>query len=122
MLAEEKPKVIYLPKLPKNSKAGYNRKINYSVGIWKKGLIRERLRQKCLEHSVEIVEVFGKGISSECSRCGAGAKYSGDIFRCENCGYETDKKKNAAQNALKRGQMRESLNQVFDLDKPETGH
>lgn len=122
MLAEEKPKVIYLPKLPKNSKAEYNRKINYSVGIWKKGLIRERLRQKCLEHSVEIVEVFGKGISSECSRCGAGAKYSGDIFRCENCGYETDKKKNAAQNVLKRGQMRESLNQVFDLDKPETGH
>lgn len=105
MLEEEKPKILYLPKLPRNSAAGYNRKINYSVGVWKKGLIRERLRQKCLEHAVEIVEVFGKGISSECSRCGASAGYSGDVFRCGSCGYETDKKKNAAQNALKRGLM-----------------
>lgn len=108
MLAEEKPRILYLPKLPKSSAAGFNKKINYSVGIWKKGLIKERLRQKCLEHSVEIVEVLGKGISSECSRCGAAAKYNGDLFRCENCGYETDKKKNAAQNALKRGQMQKS--------------
>lgn len=105
MLAEEKPKILYLPKLPGNSAAGYNRKINYSVGIWKKGLIKERLRQKCMEHSVEIVEVFGKGISSQCSRCGAEAGYSGESFRCGSCGYETDKKKNAALNALKRGQM-----------------
>lgn len=106
MLEEEKPKILYLPKLPKNSAAGYHKKINYSVGVWKRGLIRERLRQKCMEHDVEMVEVFGKGISSQCSRCGAEAGYSGDVFRCGNCGYETDKKKNAALNALKRGQMK----------------
>lgn len=111
LIEEEKPKVLYLPKLPKNSTAGYNRKINYSVGIWKKGLIRERLQQKCLEHAVEIVEVFGKGISSECSECGSTGKYGGEIFRCGNCGYETDKKRNAAQNALKRGQIQESAKQ-----------
>lgn len=105
LIEEEKPKVLYIPKLPGNSTAGYNRKINYSVGLWKKGLIKERLQQKCLEHSVEIVEVFGKGISSDCSECGATGRYSGDIFRCGNCGYETDKKRNAARNALKRGQI-----------------
>lgn len=104
MIESEKPKVIYLPKLPANSSAGYNRKINYSVGVWRKGLIRERLQQKCLEHSVELVEVFGKGISAECSNCGEMGKYSGDIFRCGRCGYEVDKKVNAARNALKRGQ------------------
>lgn len=105
LIEEEKPKVIYLPKLPKNSMAGHNRKINYSVGVWRKGLIRERLQQKCLEHAVEIVEVFGKEISSECSECGSIGKYSGDIFRCGSCGYEADKKRNAAKNVLKRGQI-----------------
>ena len=117
LLEEEKPKSLYLPKLPKNSAAGYNRKINYSVGIWKKGLIRERLQQKCTEHAVEIVEVFGKGISSECSICGAAGKYNGDTFRCETCGYETDKKRNAAQNALKRGQMQEVVGQSSVLQE-----
>lgn len=104
MIEGEKPKVIYLPKLPGNSRAGYDKRINYSVGIWKKGLIRERLEQKCREHSIALVEVFGKAISSECSNCGGMGKYSGDVFRCANCGYETGKKHNAAQNVLKRGQ------------------
>lgn len=105
LMREEKPKTIYLPKLPKNSPAGYNRKINYSVGVWKKGLIRERLRQKCAEHSVEVVEVFGKAISTECSNCGKMGKYSNNTFYCENCGYQADKKVNAARNALKRGRQ-----------------
>ncbi len=103
MIETEKPNIIYLPKLPANSSAGYNKKINYSLGVWRKGLIRGRLQQKCLEHSVEIVEVFGKGISSECSMCGAVGKYSGDTFRCAACGYQTDKKVNAARNAIRRG-------------------
>ena len=103
MLEQEKPKIIYLPKLPGNSQGGYNRKINYSIGIWKKGLIKERLQQKCTQHAIEIVEVFGKGISTECSNCGAEGKYSKDTFFCSNCGYEMDKKINAAKNALKRG-------------------
>lgn len=104
MIEQEKPKVIYLPKLPRNSTAGFSRKINYSVNVWKKGLIRERLKQKCLQHSITLVEVFAKAISTECSNCGADAGYSGDVFRCEKCGYEADKKVNAARNALKRGQ------------------
>lgn len=117
MIAEEKPGIIYLPKLPKNSVAGYNRRINYSVGIWKKGLIRERLQQKCKEHSIEIVEVFGKGISSQCSACGAIGKYAKDVFHCEHCGYETDKKINAAQNVLKRGRMQNPAGSSHSLEE-----
>ena len=104
MIDREKPKVIYLPKLPGNSRAGFDKRINYSVGVWRKGLIRERLEQKCLEHSIALVEVLGKEISSECSNCGETGKYSGNGFRCGKCGYEADKKHNAARNALKRGQ------------------
>lgn len=108
LIEEEKPKILYLPKLPKNSQGGYNKKINYSVGIWKKGLVRERLRQKCMEHSVEIKEVFGRAISATCSNCGATGKHDGAGFRCGSCGYESDKKTNAARNALKRGQDEET--------------
>ncbi len=112
MLEQEKPKIIYLPKLPGNSMGGYNKKINYSIGIWKKGLIKQRLQQKCTQHTIELVEVFGKGISTECSNCGAVGAYSKDTFFCSNCGYETDKKINAAKNALKRGQT-QYLNKAF---------
>ena len=103
MIDVEKPGVFYIPGLPKNGAAGYNKDINYSTGVWKRGLIRERLEQKCREHSVEIVEVFGKGISTECSNCGGMGKYSKDRFWCECCGYEADKKVNAARNAISRG-------------------
>ena len=61
-----------------------------------------------MEHSVEIKEVFGRAISATCSNCGATGKYDGAGFRCGSCGYESDKKTNAARNALKRGQDEET--------------
>ncbi len=103
MIAAEKPQTLYFPKLPGRGAGGYDKKINYSVGVWRKGLIRERLKQKCLEHSIAFVEVFGKAISTECSNCGAMGKYSKNEFFCDNCGYRADKKRNAARNALNRG-------------------
>lgn len=66
------------------------------------------MKQKCQEHSIEIVEVFGKAISTECSHCGGAGKYSRDRFKCDNCGYETDKKINAAENAIRRGRTETS--------------
>lgn len=121
LIEEEKPKILYLPRLPKNSQAGYNKKINYSVGIWKKGLVRERLRQKCMEHSVEIEEVFGKAVSAMCSNCGETGKYDGDRFRCGGCGYEADKKTNAARNALKRGRAARGESQAASQETHRTG-
>ena len=71
MLETEKPGVIYIPKLPPVSRAGINKKINNSVSMWQKGYVRNRLAQKCRERSIELVEVFGKDISKECSGCGS---------------------------------------------------
>ena len=105
MIVTEKPQIIYIPRLPSRGSAGYSRKVNYSINMWRRGFVGERLKQKCRENSIEIVEVIGKAISTECSRCGAVGKYSKDIFQCEGCGYEIDKKSNAAQNALKRGKI-----------------
>jgi len=123
MLAEEKPRIIYIPKLSRNvknsnkhrSRQGRNpyKKINYSVNVWRRGFLMERLEQKCKENSIELVEVIGQGISTECSACGAEGKYRDDRFRCENCGYEADKKINAARNAMKRGKEGQRINKTY---------
>lgn len=105
MLQTERPAVIYLPKLPQSSKAGINKKINNSVSMWQRGYVRNRLSQKCKEKSIELVEVFGKDISNECSQCGTIGKKTKDFFTCSACGARLPERENTAQNALKRGQM-----------------
>lgn len=101
----EKPEVVYLPKLPASRANGNTKEINNAVTLWQSGYIKRRLEQKCREHSVRLVEVFGKNISNECSQCGAlGGKKQG-MFYCQECGYQIKEKKNAAQNAWKRGIM-----------------
>jgi len=116
MLAAEKPQIIYLPRLPATSLAGRRQEINYSINVWRKGYIKKRLMQKCKENSIQLVEVMGREISTECSVCGAAGSvqigrggYSKGKFCCENCGYEADKKENAARNALRRGREGQQL-------------
>lgn len=116
MFAEEKPEKIYMAKLPQNpggeAKAG-----QYLLRVWKKGYVTERLEWKSRQNDIEMIEVLGKGLSVECSTCGAVCKmkaqsrYEG--FKCENCGYEDDRKINAAKNALNRGKTGRQLNKVY---------
>ena len=103
-LITEKPKTVYVVKLPKPQAGGYNKKINYSVAQWQRGYIRKRLMQKCKEQSVELVEVIGKDISKECSNCGGMGRKKEGRFVCAVCGYEEEEKKNTARNVKKRGQ------------------
>lgn len=103
MLETEKPWVLYLPKLPGTSRAGVNKRINASVAMWQKGYVKSRLIQKCRERSIELTEVFGKGISSECSQCGSEGEKAEGVFCCRACGLELPERVNAARNALKRG-------------------
>ena len=92
-----------MAKLPKPQAAGKNRRVNQKVSMWQRGYIRKRLEWKCRERAVELVEVFGKGISSECSECGGEGTRKGGEFFCGACGYAAEVKANAARNALKRG-------------------
>lgn len=103
MLETERPGVIYMPKLPPVPKAGINKKINNSVSMWQRGYVRRRLTQKCRERAIELIEVFGKDISNECSGCGSmGAKTKG-VFACEACGMQLPERTNTARNVLNRG-------------------
>ena len=110
-LHEEKPKVVYLPRLPKAQEGGVNKKINNSAVLWQRGYIRRRLEQKCREHSVELREVFAKGISVECSRCGAEGKKEQGRFYCPSCGFSAEDKINTACNVKKRGMRGFSANE-----------
>lgn len=106
MLVTEKPGVIYIPKLPPAPKAGINKKINNSVSMWQRGYVRRRLAQKCRERAIELIEVFGKDISNECSGCGSmGAKTKG-VFTCGACGMQLLERINTARNVLNRGRAR----------------
>lgn len=103
MLDTEKPGTVYFPKLPGVSKAGVNKKVNAAVSMWQKGYVKSRLSQKCKERSVEFVEVFGKGIGTTCSNCGAAGRKDGEVFRCEACGAEIPERQNTARNVLRKG-------------------
>lgn len=104
MLETEKPGIVYFPKLPPQSKPGFNRRLNATVSMWQKGFIKSRLVRKCQERSVEMVEVFGGGISSKCSRCGADGVKEEDMFCCTSCGLTLPERQNTAGNVLKKGQ------------------
>lgn len=109
MLETEKPGKIYIPRLPATTKAGVNKKVNAAVSMWQKGYVKSRLIQKCRERSVELAEVFGKGISTECSRCGAEGVKEETIFHCMSCGLEMPERQNTARNVLKRGKSEKKL-------------
>lgn len=103
MLDTETPRVIYIPKLPASSRAGVNKKINDSVSKWQRGYIKKRLTQKCRERSIELIEVFGKDISNECSNCGSIGSKEKNMFICKSCGNQLPERTNTAKNILKRG-------------------
>ena len=103
-LREEKPKTVYIVKLPKPCAGGMNKKINHSMAQWQRGYIRKRIQQKCKEQSVELVEVLGKDISNECSNCGALGMKTNREFVCPVCRYQAEEKTNTARNIKKRGQ------------------
>lgn len=99
----EKPRTIYLVRLPAPKAGGRSKETNNQAALWQRGYIRGRLTQKCREQSVELVDVMGKDISRICSHCGAEGKREKDRFICEICGYTAEEKTNTARNTLKRG-------------------
>lgn len=128
MLAQEKPKTVYMAKLPRNPgmhTAGHRdvRQLTKDSGdthflrMWKKGFVTERLQWKCQKNDINIIEVIGKGVSTECSACGQKGTVKGENFQCPACGFKENKKVNGARNALNRGKSGKQLNKRFPQEK-----
>ena len=127
MLAQEKPKTVYMAKLPRNPgmhTTGQRdvRQLTKGTGdthllrMWKKGFVTDRLQWKCRKNGIKIVEVIGRGISRECSACGQTGYTDGEKFKCPTCGFEENKKVNGARNALNRGKTGKQLNKKWSSD------
>lgn len=127
MLAQEKPKVVYMAKLPRNPGmyVGEHRNVcqftketgsTHLLRMWKKGFVTERLQWKCQKNGIKIVEVIGRGIGRECSVCGRTGYTKGEKFKCSVCGFEENKKVNGARNALNRGKSGKQLNKKWSGD------
>lgn len=120
MLKEEKPRAIYMAKLPRNpGMAMKGTGDTYFLRLWKKGFVTERIQWKCQNNGIRITEVIGKGISSDCSACGQKGYIKGEHFQCPVCGFEENKKVNGARNALNRGKTGKQLNKQFQQGKEE---
>ncbi len=104
-LREEKPQILYLPKLPGVHKAGVSKAANNAAALWQRGYIRGRLAQKCREQSIAFKEVFAKNISIECSQCGEAGEKNEGIFTCSFCGFQAEERLNTAKNVKKRGAL-----------------
>ena len=115
----EKPKTIYIPKLPPTQKLRGRKEINYSVSTWERGYIRKRLTQKCIEHSIEVIEVFGKDISNICSNCQSVGAKKDNVFHCSHCGLSIHIKENAARNAKNRGIKSDDLDKSIDFTEED---
>ena len=102
LIRTEKPGTICIMKFPQGNQRYGEKSVSYSVNAWQRGYIRKQLRQKCREYAIELIEVFGKGIATECSQCGATGTRANGTFTCP-CGYTAPEKQNIAQNAKKRG-------------------
>ena len=130
MLEQEKPKAVYMAKLPRNpgmhtaARHRDAKQLTKGIGdthllrMWKKGFVTERLQWKCQKNGIKLVEVIGKGIGRECSSCGQSGYTDGEKFKCPVCGFEENKKINSAKNALNRGQTGRKLNKKWSGDTP----
>ncbi len=111
MLGNEKTKVVYMAKLPRNP--GMSMKgtgDTYFLRMWKKGFVTERIQWKCRENDIRLIEVVGKGIGTDCSVCGQKGYIEDENFKCPVCGFNENKKVNGARNALNRGKTGKQLN------------
>lgn len=118
MLENEKPKSVCMAKLPQN--AGMSAKgtgDTYFLRMWRKGFVTQRLQWKCRKNGIQIIEVIGKGIGTDCSACGQKGIIEGESFRCPACGFKENKKVNSAKNALNRGKTGKQLNRQFPQEK-----
>lgn len=103
-LREEAPAAIYLLRMPSKRKHYGSSNVNDSLNMWQIGYIRRQLKLKCRENSVTLVEVTAKGITVQCSQCGAVGKREKGEFACESCGYRESEKINTARNIKHRGE------------------
>lgn len=105
MLETEKPakivitspvKYLNMNKFSKQTKKMFTRSFS--------GVIRERLKDKCIANGIELIEINSRDTGAICSSCGEKGIRKNLVFYCEKCNLEISSALNSAQNIEKKYQ------------------
>ena len=79
---------------------GYKNKTSRKLSHWTNTLIRDKIKRKCEELEVPVIEQDSSYRSQRCSCCGLVRKANrkGKVYKCKVCGYEADADYNASLN------------------------
>jgi transposase len=79
---------------------GYKNKTSRKLSHWTNTLIRDKIKRKCEELEVPVIEQDSFYRSQRCSCCGLVRKANrkGKVYKCKVCGYEADADYNASLN------------------------
>lgn len=105
MLETEKPNKIVITapvKYPDRYKYKKQTKKMFTRSF--SGVIRERLRKKCAENAIELIEINSKDTGDVCSCCGEKGIRNNLVFHCEKCNLEISSALNSAKNIEKKYQ------------------
>ncbi len=103
LLREEKPgKIVITKPVVKNREFFNSPAANRTLSRRYEGYIRDRLAFKCMQNSVELIEINSKGTGSSCCMCGAEGERTVAGFVCNVCGYKASYGENGARNIEKK--------------------
>jgi IS605 OrfB family transposase len=93
-----------LKNITRNTKYKTSKNLRKQLGHWNLNLLFSRIINKCEENRVLFELVSPEFTSQTCSSCGEIHKESrnGEIYKCINCGFESDSDFNASINILNR--------------------
>lgn len=87
-------------RLEKVVNIGFRKKTSRKLSHWSNPEIRDKIKRRCEELEVPVVEQSCCYRSQRCSNCGLVRKANrkGKIYKCKSCGFESDSDLNAAKN------------------------
>jgi len=87
-------------RLEKVTNIRYGKKSSRKTSHWSNPEIRDKIKRRCEELEVPVVEQSCSYRSQRCNQCGQVRKANrkGKIYSCKNCGYASDADTNASMN------------------------
>jgi putative transposase len=107
ILDKYNPRAIVIEDLDLSLSKTPSRKVNRLLKRYGFGYIKEKLREKCEERGIELIEVNPAYTSQTCHCCGyvdENNRKSQSSFQCVYCGKKSNADINASRNILRRSQ------------------
>lgn len=105
MLESEKPsKIVITAPIKHFNMNKYSKQTKKMFTRSFSGVIRERLKDKCIANGIELIEINSRDTGAICSSCGEKGIRKNLVFHCEKCNLEIPSALNSAKNIEKKYQ------------------